>query len=75
MEKKKPVKKIRIGKISAAIWDNQTEKGIFYNVTFDRTYYEGTNARSTDSFGQNDLLLLKKVSDMAFNWIVEKSSD
>ena len=36
--KQKPVETLRNGSIKAAIWANQTEKGVtFYNVTISRT--------------------------------------
>ncbi|XZE43949.1 hypothetical protein SH467x_003531 [Pirellulaceae bacterium SH467] len=34
----KPVHEIRLGKVKAAIWRNETESGTRYGVTFSRIY-------------------------------------
>jgi len=70
--KKAPVSKVRIGLISASIWENPTEKGTFYNVTFERRYRDGAGKwQSTHSYGLDDLLALAKVADQAHSKIVE----
>jgi len=70
--KKAPVSKVRIGLISASIWENPTEKGTFYNVTFERRYRDGAGKwQSTHSYGLDDLLTLAKVADQAHSKIVE----
>lgn len=71
--KDKPVQEVRIGAIKAAIWKNDTDTGVRYNVTFARLYKDGDDWRSTESFGRDDLLLLSKVADHAHTWIVEQS--
>ena len=67
--KPKPTKEVRIGSIKAAIWKNDTENGVRFNVTFSRLYRDGESWQSTDSFGRDDLLLLGKVADQAHSWI------
>ena len=62
---------VRLGGIKAAIWQNQTEAGLRYNVTFERLYHQEGEWRSTTSFGRDDLLLLGKVADLAHSWIIE----
>ena len=66
-----PVHEVRLGGIKAAIWQNQTEAGVRYNVTFERLYNQDGEWRSTTSFGRDDLLLLGKVADLAHTWIIE----
>ena len=66
-----PVHEVRLGGIKAAIWQNQTEAGVRYNVTFERLYHQEGEWRSTTSFGRDDLLLLGKVADRAHSWIIE----
>ena len=66
-----PVHEVRLGGIKAAIWQNQTEAGVRYNVTFERLYNQEGEWRSTSSFGRDDLLLLGKVADQAHTWIIE----
>ena len=67
--KTKPVHEVRLGCIKAAVWRNDTEAGVRYNVTFSRLYKDGDTWNSTDSFGRDDLLLLGKVADQTHSWI------
>jgi len=71
--KTKPVHEVRLGHIKAAVWKNETEAGVRYNVTFSRLYRDGEQWQSTDSFGRDDLLLLGKVADKAHSWIFAQS--
>lgn len=68
-QKQKPQNEVRLGAIKAAVWKNDTEAGVRYNVTFSRIYKDGDNWKSTDSFGRDDLLTLGKVADLAHTWI------
>jgi hypothetical protein len=63
MTKAKPTTEIRIGKIKAAVWANESDNGIRYNVTFSRLYKDGTGWKRSDSFGRDDLLALAKLAD------------
>ena len=65
MDKSKPAAKLRYGSVSAAVWQNQGDKGSFYNVTFQRTYKEGESFKNTQSFGRDDLLVVAKLADLA----------
>ena len=50
----------------AAIWQNATEKGTRYNVTFSKLYRDKEdNWKDTTSFGKEDLLLLAEVARQA----------
>ncbi len=68
-QKQKPIHEVRLGFIKAAVWKNETESGIRYNVTFTRIYKDGDKWNHTDSFGREDLLLVGKVADQAHSWI------
>ena len=68
-QKQKPTHEVRLGYIKAAVWKNETEAGVRYNVTFNRFYKEGDSWKFTESFGRDDLLLLGKVADQAHSWI------
>jgi len=65
-KKQKPTKEIRIGRIKAAIWENETENGTRQNVTFSRLYTKDVDGKavwsSTESFGRDDLLTLEKLT-------------
>jgi hypothetical protein len=65
----KPVHQIRLASIKAAIWQNTTATGDFFNVTFERLYMDGAEWKSTSTFGRDDLLTLAKVADKAHDWI------
>ena len=70
--KHQPVEEVRIGSIKAAIWKNQGEQGVRYNVPFQRIYrtQEG-EWKSTDSFGRDDLLTLGKVANEAHTRVLQ----
>ena len=57
----KPVDEVRIGRVKATIWRNETEDGKpRYNVVFSRLYKDGDTWASTPSFGRNDLLVTRQ---------------
>jgi hypothetical protein len=69
----KPVHEIRLGRIKAAIWENETQNGTRHNVTFQRIYRdEGGQWNTSDSFGRDDLPLVAKVADLAHTWIFQQ---
>jgi len=68
----RPIHEITLGPVRAAIWANETENGVRYNVTFERSYRDGDTWKSTGSFGVNDLLVLGKAADQAHTWILSQ---
>jgi hypothetical protein len=64
-----PVHKIRHGNVSASIWQQETENGAMYNVTFQRSYKEGEAWKNSTSFGRNNLLVVSLIAARAFEWI------
>ena len=73
--KTKPINEVRLGHLKAAVWKNDTESGVRYNVTFSRLYKDGDQWKSTESFGRDDLLLLAKVADQAHSWICAQTHE
>ena len=71
MANPKPVAEVRIGRVKAAIWPNETEGRTRHNVTFSRLYRDGEKWKRTQSFGRNDLLVLAKVADQAHSRLFE----
>ena len=71
----KPAHEVRLGAIKAAIWKNDTQSGVRYNVTFSRLYKDGDEWKSTESFGRDDLLVLAKVADQAHSWIFAQGQE
>ena len=71
-EKSKPVHEIRLGRIRAAIWLNETENGPRYNVQLSRLYKDKSDKwKDSASFGREDLPLVAKVADLSMVWIYE----
>ena len=68
----KPVHEVRLGRIRAAVWLNDTENGPRYNVQITRLYKDQKDKwKDSTSFGREDLPLVAKVADMAMVWIYE----
>ena len=68
-----PVHTFRLGRIKAAVWENEADQRKFYNVTFARTYTgEDQQPHDTDSFGRDDLPLVAKIADRAHTFIFER---
>ncbi len=74
-ENRKPIHQIRMGRIKAAIWQNETDSGVRYNVTFARIYKDGTDWKQAESFGRDDLPVLAKVADQAHSFIFHKQQE
>lgn len=76
MAKNKPAHEIRLGRVKATIWANQSDQGgTWYNVTPARIYKDGEEWKESDSFGRDDLLVLAKVLNEAHTWICHKMQD
>lgn len=73
--RQKPVHEIRLGKIKAALWANETDQGTRYGVTVSRIYKDGENWKTSTSFGRDDLPLVAKVCDMAHSWIFAETQN
>src|SRR5438132_635286 len=61
---KQPIHQIRHGAVSASIWQQETEKGTLFNVTFQRSYLEGDTWKHSSSFGARNLLFV----GIRLNW-------
>jgi len=72
--KVRPVREIRLGRIRAAIWENETQIGTRHNVTLSRLYKDGDEWKDSSSFGRDDLPLVAKVADQAHSWIFAQAS-
>ncbi len=73
MPKQKPAHEIRLGRVKATIWANETENGTRHNVTVSRIYKDGDEWKQPTSFGRDDLPLVAKVVDLAHLWIYEQA--
>ena len=70
----RPVDDVRIDRVKATIWRNNTKDGkALFNTVFSRLYKDGDAWQSTPSFGRHDLLLVAKVADLAHTRLCELS--
>jgi hypothetical protein len=74
-EKVKPVHEVRLGRIKAAIWENETQNGTMFNVTLSRLYRDGKQWKDSGSFGRDDLPLVAKVADRVHSWIFAQAQE
>ena len=71
----RPVHEVRLGRIKAAIWENETQNGTRHNVKVARLYKDGNTWKDSDSFGRDDLLVVGKVLDLAHSWIFQQAAE
>ena len=70
--KNPPVAKIRVGGVTASIWENQGEKNTTYSVTFQRRYRDAKGDwHSSASYNPGDLLEIAKAADLAHTKVLE----
>jgi hypothetical protein len=68
-DKAKPVHTVKLGKVQASIWRNETKHGPRFNVTLSRLYQENGEWKRSDSFGRDELLTAAKAFTDAFDWV------
>ncbi len=69
-QKQKPVHEIRLGRIRVTIWANQSNgEGVWFNTTIIRHYKDGEQWKETATFRREDLPIVAKAADMAYDWI------
>ena len=73
--KQKPVHEVRLGRIKAAIWANDTDNGTRHNVTITRLYKDGDEWKTSTNFGREELPLVAKVADLAHTWIFQHAQE
>jgi len=71
---KRPVHEVRLGRIKATIWENETQQGTRHNVSITRIYKDGNSWKDSTSFGRDDLPLVTKIADIAHTWIYANAS-
>ena len=71
---KRPVHEVRLGRIKAVVWENDTKDGIRHNIGLTRIYKDGGQWKDSTSFGRDDLPLVIKVADKAHTWVYENAS-
>jgi hypothetical protein len=66
----KPVMEFSDGPIKVAVWINEGEHGPRYSVTCRRRYKDKNTDEWKDSYGQDDILALSKLLDMAHTFML-----
>lgn len=68
-----PAKKLRIGYLTATIWENQANgDSKFYSVELTRTYKDGDDYRTTNALNHGDILNAVKLLERAEHWISQQ---
>jgi hypothetical protein len=68
-----PVARIRLGLLTASIWERVQLNGTFYSVTIDRRYRDSKGEwHTTHSFDKANLLTLAKLVDLADTEIIKR---
>lgn len=68
-----PVKRFRVGYVTASVWKNSGTNSDFYSVTVERSYKDdGGTIQNTGSFNTGDLLNAAKVLGRAEEWISQQ---
>ena len=63
-ERRRPAHEVRLGRVKAAIWGNDSEHGVRYSVSVARVYEDGQGRwQTSESFGRDDLLTLARPHD------------
>lgn len=67
--KRMPVHAVKLGKVQANVWRNETKHGTRFNVTVCRVYEENGVWKRSDSFGRDELLTAARAFQTAYDWI------
>ncbi len=73
--RKPPVFECRLGRVKAVVWENLSDNGVWFSITFGRSYKEekaGGQWKTASSFGKDDLLVVAECARQCFLWIVSQ---
>lgn len=71
----KPVHELRLGRIKAAVFENDTQHGKRHNVVLQRIYRdEHDQWQTSTSFGRDDLPLVSRVADLVHLWLYQSAN-
>lgn len=66
----RPVKEIKLGRIRASIWANESpNQRVWHSVVVSRIYRDGETWKESNSFGRDDLPVISKAAELAYAWI------
>lgn len=67
---KKPVARVKVGKVQGAVFANSTENGVFYGTTFQCGYRVDGKWKNGYSFDLNGLLALRHAVSLAIDEVL-----
>ena len=71
-----PIHELRMGRIKACVWDNETPNGIRSSVTVARLWKDDQdNWKESSSFGREELPLVQHVLERAYEWLYDRPKD
>lgn len=71
MSNQPPIARFRDQGLTVSVWERQTEKGTFYDVSFFRSYKDqADNWQNTSNCPANDIQTLRKLLDLAHTEIL-----
>lgn len=66
--KLRPAETLRDGNVKATIWRNQSEKGIYYNTKFSRSYQDQEGKyHESEHFQGTDVLKIGRLAERAYD--------
>ncbi|NLF70815.1 MAG: hypothetical protein GX575_17430 [Candidatus Anammoximicrobium sp.] len=72
----RPVKVFRARGVTASIFENESKTGdTFHKVTLQRTYHDGKEFKTTDSFSRDDLPIAGKLLADAWAFVLETEEE
>ena len=76
-EKKKPVERIRIGRIVVPIWENASkDNGTFFSTgAAERLYKDGEETKASTSLSRSDLPVAAEALRKAGDWIDAREAE
>jgi hypothetical protein len=71
--KNRPVREFRYGRLKAAVWRQEGDKGPWYSVSLARSYQDSNGQwQTTQSFGLRDLLEVAKLCNECHSFIARE---
>lgn len=73
MGNKRPIHEIKLGRIRAVIWRNESEnRKPWFNATAGRLYKKNGEWKETSSYGSEDCLVASEALKMAWRWMMSR---
>jgi hypothetical protein len=73
-EGNKPIRTFRLRGVKVAVFENQTEQGVYYKTSLQRIYREGKEWKTTTSLGRDDLPVARLLLGQAWEFILESEA-